>query len=104
MGVSWNHYLFVGCKYEYKDLEEEGFEFIEEPNVGELGVVSDHMNGGYVYVGVPRTIVDRDDGFEGILVKDIEISQFMGDDILGLCSNLGLEPKEPKVYLFTHFT
>lgn len=104
MGVSWNHYLFIGCEYDYEDLEERGCEYIEEPEEGDVGVVSDHMSGGYLYVGIPHSIVDRDDGFSGVLVQDIEISQKMGDDIIELCSTLGLEPKEPKVYLFTHFT
>ena len=104
MGISWNHYLFVGCEYEYVDLEEQGYEYVEEPSTGQLGVVLDHMNGGYLYVGVPYSVIDRDDGFDGVLVQDIEISQKMGDDIIELCENLGLESKEPKVYLFTHFT
>lgn len=62
------------------------------------------MNGGYLYVGVPHLIVDRYDGFAGVLVQDIEITQKTSNNIVELCSKLGLDKKEPKVYLFTHFT
>ena len=102
MGISCTHYLMLGCKYPYENLDDETRSNLENPEEDQLGVIIDDMGGTYLYVGVPSHIVDDGDGFYDIDLDAIGVDSGIADDIIGLSESLGFERQEPKLWLFTH--
>ncbi len=119
MGVDITHYVIVGIKTKFNELEEifklKEFDDLEDmfkdiiikegdANIGDFTYVSDGMNGEYAILGI---IVDKgveEDGERLGMIDCIKAYNKYRTDVCEKLRKMNISIGEISVYAFTHYS
>jgi hypothetical protein len=115
MGVTSEHYVIVGIKTKFKEIEKlfnigehddlklDGVvDQCHDPEVGDFVYISDGMNGEYDVIG---KVIRRGEEFEGIDMTDcLAVYEKYQAAVSEKLRTLGITIGKVSVFAFTHFS